>query len=697
MPIRITGMNSGLDTESIIAELVKAKATKKDSLVKAQTKLQWKQDAWKELNSKVYSLYTKTLSNMRFTSDYTKKVTKVSNESIATVITGSKAVNGVQTLEVKRLAKTGYLTGAELQKDEKKASYTSTDKLTDLGVVAGSEVELKVNGETTKIAVDEKMTINDFVKKLQNAGLNASFDEKNQRFFISSKESGAAGDFSLTANDDTGMKALQSLGLVASLDTDKAAKAEYLQYCIPVDANGNEVTSDSDSFKEYKVKTGDQLNLLIGQEVDQVKEMFTNNKAELEKVQAKIDELEKKYKKEGSDDLDLASKEDLEKELAEKEKQLDKDTKLTSDERKALEKEIDGLKVKLEDRKTLDSLSEEKAELEAEIEPYKDYFELKDGKYEAKEDGLKTVVTTEVTAKAELAAKMLNGVYTSSGATRVAGQDAVISLNGAEFTSDSNSFEINGLTITANAETKEGEHITLTTSDDTDGIYDMIKGFLKEYNELINEMDKLYNADSSKGYEPLTDEEKDAMSEKEIEKWEEKIKDSILRRDSTLNSVATAMKQVMMQGVKMSDGSQVYLSEFGIGTLGYFSSKDNEKNAYHIDGDSDDASTATNADKLKSAIANDPDKVVEFFSSLSKNLYEKIGDLMKKTEYSSSFTLYDDVAMKDEYNDYTSKIKTQEQRIKDFEDRYYKKFSAMETALAKMSSKESAISGLLGM
>ena len=697
MPIRITGMNSGLDTESIIAELVKAKATKKDSLVKAQTKLQWKQDAWKELNSKVYSLYTKTLSNMRFTSDYTKKVTKVSNESIATVITGSKAVNGVQTLEVKRLAKTGYLTGAELQKDEKKASYTSTDKLTDLGVVAGSEVELKVNGETTKIAVDEKMTINDFVKKLQNAGLNASFDEKNQRFFISSKESGAAGDFSLTANDDTGMKALQSLGLVASLDTDKAAKAEYLQYCIPVDANGNEVTSDSDSFKEYKVKTGDQLNLLIGQEVDQVKEMFTNNKAELEKVQAKIDELEKKYKKEGSDDLDLASKEDLEKELAEKEKQLEKDTKLTSDERKALEKEIDGLKVKLEDRKTLDSLSEEKAELEAEIEPYKDYFELKDGKYEAKEDGLKTVVTTEVTAKAELAAKMLNGVYTSSGATRVAGQDAVISLNGAEFTSDSNSFEINGLTITANAETKEGEHITLTTSDDTDGIYDMIKGFLKEYNELINEMDKLYNADSSKGYEPLTDEEKDAMSEKEIEKWEEKIKDSILRRDSTLNSVATAMKQVMMQGVKMSDGSQVYLSEFGIGTLGYFSSKDNEKNAYHIDGDSDDASTATNADKLKSAIANDPDKVVEFFSSLSKNLYEKIGDLMKKTEYSSSFTLYDDVAMKDEYNDYTSKIKTQEQRIKDFEDRYYKKFSAMETALAKMSSKESAISGLLGM
>ena len=64
MPIRITGMNSGLDTESIISELVKAKSAKKDSLVKAQTKLQWKQDAWKELNTKVYNLYSKTLSKI---------------------------------------------------------------------------------------------------------------------------------------------------------------------------------------------------------------------------------------------------------------------------------------------------------------------------------------------------------------------------------------------------------------------------------------------------------------------------------------------------------------------------------------------------------------------------------------------------------------------------------------------------------
>ena len=276
------------------------------------------------------------------------------------------------------------------------------------------------------------------------------------------------------------------------------------------------------------------------------------------------------------------------------------------------------------------------------------------------------------------------------------GSDAEIKLNGAKFTSADNTFEINGLTITVNGTTEVGKPVTLTTGDDTAGIYDMIKNFFKEYNELIIEMDSLYNAASSKGYEPLTDEEKDAMSEKEIEKWEEKIKDSLLRKDSTLNSVTTAMKQIMLQGVKMSDGSRVYLSDFGINTLGYFAAKDNEKGAYHIDGDPDDSNTSTNADKLKTAIANDPNRVTEFFATLSRNLSSKLNDLMKRTEYSSIYTLYDDKLMKNEYSDYTTKIKKQEQLISDYENRYYKKFSNMEKALSKINSVQSSLAGYLG-
>ena len=688
MPIRITGMNSGLDTESIITELVKAKSVKKDELVKAQTKLEWKQDAWKELNAKVYGLYSKTLSNMRLESDYTKKTTKVSNESIATVITGTNAVNGVQTLEVNQLATTGYLTGAELKNaQDKKADYKSTTALKDLGAKVGSELELKVGGKTTKITITEDMTIGDFVSTLKKAGLNASFDEKNQRFFISAKESGKEADFSLTAKDVNGMETLKSMGIAAPLGDDDATSAEYEKYCT-YDENEKKWFIDDDKRREVIKETRKNRIAEFGNAVKELKEIETDMA---------------KYTSKYADDESFAntSLADMEKELASKKEKLEKTVKFEGTEKEDLEKEIADLEKKVADKKEVVALEERKAQLDAVVDANDEYLEATigdDGEVTVSfkdEEGFKTVTREEEYAKSKFAARVLNGEFTSSGATRIAGVDSKISLNGAEFESDGNTFEINGLTITAHAETETA--ITLTTADDTDGIYDMIKGFLKEYNELINEMDKLYNADSAKGYEPLTDEEKDAMSEKEVEKWEEKIKNSILRKDSTLNSVAGAMKQVMAQGVKMKDGSQLYLSDFGIGTLGYFSSKDNEKNAYHIDGDPDDASTMTNADKLKAMIANDSEKVVEFFSSLTKNLYEKLGSMMKKTEYSSSFTLYDDIAMKDEYNDYKSKISKQEQKITDYEDRYYKKFSAMETALAKLSSKESAISGLFNM
>ncbi len=699
MPIRITGMNSGLDTESIISELVKAKTAKKDKIVKAQTKLQWKQDAWKELNTKVYNLYSKKLSNMRFESDYLKKTTKVSNATAATVITGSGAVNGVQTLKIDQLAKTGYLTGAELQKDGKKANYGTGAKLTEhLGVAEGSTIEITANGKTTSITVDADMTIASFVKKLQGAGVNASFDIKNQRFFISSKETGAKADFSLTAKTTDGLNALSTLGLATSLDGDVATKNAYAAYCNAseiLDADGKVVGYT------YTAKTAAELETLVNKDVQNRLSKYISNQKELATVNEKIADIEEKYK-----DAPLnKTTAELEAELAEKKDKLNKDETLKTDEeaKKALEEEIEALEAKLSDSKSLDNLKAQKTDLEAAIKADDDagYFVADadaEGGYVLNGDALKNVIGADIKTEAKFAEELLNGVISlpvSKGATRIAGQDAQIALNGATFTATSNTFEINGLTITANAETDE--EFTITTSDDTDGIYDMIKDFLKEYNELINEMDKLYNAESSKGYEPLTDEEKEAMSDKEIEKWEEKIKNSILRKDNTLNSVASAMKQVMLEGVIMSDGSRIYLNEFGIGTLGYFSSADNEKNAYHIDGDPDDTSTSGNTDKLKTAIANDPDKVVEFFSTLSKNLYTKLGDMMKKTQYSSSFTLYDDIAMKDEYKDYTSKIKDQEEKITDFEDRYYKKFSAMETALAKLTSKESAISGLLGM
>ena len=505
---RLSGLMSGMDTESIISQLMEARKTKVTKVKKQQMKANVKQDAWKELNTKLKNLQSKYISNMRFSNAYAKKVTKVSNSSAASVITGESAVNGVQELKIDKLAKTAYLTGGEVTTTGGGKANALT-KLSELGFEGESSIQIKAGSKAVDLTITGNTTISDVLNELKKAGLNANFDEKNQRFFISAKNSGEANDFSITAKNGGGDEVLSALGLAIDKHND------------PSDPQ-----------------------------------------------------------------------------------------------------------------------------------------------------------------------------YDASKAHKVDGQDAEIFLNGAKFKSSTNVFEINGLTITAQ-EVTDGT-VTLNTETDTDGIYDMIKNFLKEYNEVINEMDKLYNAASAKGYEPLTSEEKEAMTDSDIEEWEKKVKDSILRRDENLNDISSTLKAAMSTGININ-GKTMYLSDFGIGTLGYFNSSDNEKNSYHIDGDPDDASTSGNEDKLKRLISTDPNTVISFFTKLSQNLYEKMSEKSRSIDgYRSFGNFYDDKKMKSDYDAYTSRISEMEKKLNDYEDKWYKKFAKMESALAKLQSKTSAFSGLFG-
>lgn len=289
----------------------------------------------------------------------------------------------------------------------------------------------------------------------------------------------------------------------------------------------------------------------------------------------------------------------------------------------------------------------------------------------------------------------------NTDAKKIDGCDSEIYLNGIKYTGSSNSYSINGLNITAQVVTdtdgkaSDANAISITTATDTQGIYDKIKDFFSQYNSLINEITSLYNADSAKGYEPLTDDEKDAMSDTEVEKWEQKIKDSLLRRDDNLESLMSAMTSAMSGAVEVN-GKKLYLSNFGIKTLGYLNAPANQQNAYHIDGDEDDANSSGNADKLMTAITNDPDTVIEFMQGLAGNLYDSVHKKMQSSSMSSIYTVYNDKEMASEYSDYTDLIKKWEEKLQDKEDYYYKKFSSMETALSKLNSQTSSLSGLFG-
>ena len=208
-------------------------------------------------------------------------------------------------------------------------------------------------------------------------------------------------------------------------------------------------------------------------------------------------------------------------------------------------------------------------------------------------------------------------------------------------------------------------------------------------------MTKLYNADVAKNMEPLTSDEKEAMTDKEVEQWETKIKDSLLRRDSTLESLKSSMTTTMLSSITIN-GKSYSLSSFGIKTLGVLNASENEENAFHIDGDSEDSLVSGHADKLMAALSEDPDTVMTFFKELTSKVYDKINAKMRSTTISSFNVVYNDKEMAKEYSDYTETISKWEQKLEDMEDSYYKKFSAMESALAKLQSQQSSLASMLG-
>lgn len=794
MPVRLTGLNSGLDTEALVSELVSAYRTKTQKYTKAQTKLTWKQSAWSALNTKINNFY-KSVGNLRFTSAYKMKKASVSDATKASVSVSSAAVNGTQTLEITQTAKAGYLTGAKLGK-----GTNGSTKLSDLGITEDSTISVTAGGKTSNIKINGETTINGLVESLNSAGVKASFDATNHRFFISAKDTGKDSDFSLTAADSKGMDALTKLGVNVS----SAANTESYElfaayarntsggaYFVKTD-NGDGTfsyttngTYDSTATENYitslrqqmadKSQENTTLTANIGyanayKGVEDVHKKFTTEnggtEAEWELFQKLLnrsdlnttytDESGTSYSiKDNGDGTYTATYTDASgtEQSASVTKNGDKYTMAdgtelthaavrhaelavkaglathTVDDDGSDSYNLDGaaigtlrnnlaVKKEYEDevQEGLDAGTQAGADNKATMDAIKAAYEgtSADGKSidDLTKEWSQTISANKafidehaaiaddtqspsfLASKAEASAEALLNPSVSNGAVRVDGQDATILLNGAEFTSSTNQFDINGLTINALAKT-DGE-ITITTDDDVTGLYDKIKDFLTSYNALINEMTALYNAPSAKGYEPLTDEEKSAMSDAEVEKWESKIKDSILRRDDTLNGIINLMTTSMSRSYTV-DGKRCSLASFGIQTLGIFDSAVNQQNAYHINGDEDDASSSAKQDKLMAALKSDPDSVVEFMRQLADGLYKSLDKKMTSNQMRSKYTVYNDKEMASEYSDYTDTITKWEEKLQKMEDSYYKKFSAMETALAKLQSQQSQLSGLLGM
>lgn len=711
MPIRMTGLTSGLDTESIVNQLMSAQRTKQTKVENKKQKLEWKQEIWKGLNTKIYGFYKDSLSKMKYSSNYSTKKASVSDSTKLTATASTKAAAGSYKVSVNSIASAQYVTSGKLSyKDSSGNTNTATTstKLSDLGMSSGTVLKLEVGDKSSALEVKDDTTIKDFVNFCSNAGLNATFDEKQQRFFLSSKDSGEENSFSLSANTyssegDTAITELNDAVGLANLKSSQKTKYNSIVYGSI--ASGTQISDDDkETLKSIAVSSAD---------ADAKSKAIEFYRASLNKTYDISDEEKEKIKKKYDSDLTLSG-DDRTKAIAdaiEKRKQSDIEEKLKTDEYKTKISEAVTKGITAEEVRKAGLAVNDDSGVEDPASISKYTFEKTETRKENAENAIESAVGKFNTAiesgiTSDNGSGLLKlGLSNFDGATSYKegdlasnmvlskAADTEIVYNGAKLTSNNTSIEVVGVTLNLLGTTAAGESVNVTVSNDTSAVYDTIKEFITEYNSILKTMNTYYDAASASSYEVLTDEQKEAMSDDEVDKWNTKIKDSLLRRDSTLSSLISVMKTDMMGSYKASNGKTYSLANLGIST----SSKNyNEGGLLHIKGDEDDDEFADSTNTLMKMLEEDPDTVKEVLSGLASNLYDSLNKKMSTSTMSSALTFYNDKEMASQLSDYKKEISNWESKLSDMEEKYYSQFSAMETALAKLQSQQNTLSSYLG-
>jgi len=260
-----------------------------------------------------------------------------------------------------------------------------------------------------------------------------------------------------------------------------------------------------------------------------------------------------------------------------------------------------------------------------------------------------------------------------------------VKINGISYSVNSSTFTFDGVEF--NIKNKGTTKINLKP--DEDAVFKSIKEYVDKYNEIIEKINKKVDESTYRDFKPLLAEEKQSLSDKQVEQWEEKAKSGLLRQDTLLSTGLSQMRQALMSNVKGSgmDTKLDSLTEIGITTGAY-----NENGKLYI-----------SETKLREAISKNGNAVMDLFtktssstdpatkfneSGLAERLYNQLNSTMTKlTEKAgSNASLVDKSILGEGLKRINSDISRWESRLQDKESRYWKKFTAMETAMNKANA-----------
>ncbi|QHC05385.1 flagellar hook-associated protein 2 [Anoxybacillus sp. PDR2] len=273
---------------------------------------------------------------------------------------------------------------------------------------------------------------------------------------------------------------------------------------------------------------------------------------------------------------------------------------------------------------------------------------------------------------------------------KTAGQDAQFTINGLTTTRPSNTFTLGNVTYTL----KAAGSATIATANDTDAIFNAIKGFVDKYNDTISKINAKLSEQRYRDYLPLTDEQKEAMTEKQVELWEEKAKSGLLRGDTILSSGLNQMRIGVYSKVNDPAINPDYdtLSEIGITTSTNYL---------------ENGKLVLDETKLRAAIEKDPNSIYQLFNAngstfdtkgIARRLRDTIQDTIGKIEQKAGKTLWtnDQFSIGRNLDDLNKQIAAFNDRLQQIEDRYYRQFTAMEEAINRANQQSAYLMNAFG-
>ncbi|MEA4898129.1 MAG: flagellar filament capping protein FliD [Christensenellaceae bacterium] len=631
--LRLTGMASGLDTESIVKDLMMASKTKLQSAQKQKTLLEWKREGYRGIMSKLTSFQSKYFGSATNSGlslgigDSLRKLSATYSSSLVSVTPSANSTAGTIEIEkIESLATSAVVSSVFDGVSANPMFLVDESKLGEASM-AGKQVLVTLNGVQKAVIFPPDGTYD------TTAGVAAVLQSQLDSLFGGGKitvSGETSGQIQLSSSNST---------LQISIPPDPENVSEALSIGNASNRINRSVALSDAGLAGAKINPEDEIE-------------FTVNG--------------KSFKFTGANTMN---------EIMNAVNSSDAGVKMTYSE--------------LSGRFTMTSAE--------------------------------TGSSSKITLTGELMGRLFD--TTSENAVKMnQGTDAVVYLktpNGfgpTKYTRSTNTFDVDGTQLTLLGTTPnlwEGK-IEIKLGYKADDVVEKVKAFVKDYNELLSTITGKLNEERNKDYLPLVDEERKEISDKEAEMWTEKAKSGILSGDSTLSAIASELRSAMSAMVNElgGEGGVGILAQLGISTGHY-----TERGLLHLD-----------EAKLRAAVESDPDKVMDILTQKSSVSYSVFATAEQKQQrYAESGVLWrlsdivsnhlstygkkgalielvgrpgDDKASTSQYGE---RIQTASRKIADLEkkmvieeDRYWKRFTAMEKAMSTLSSQSNWIANMLG-